>query len=75
MLKNVSFATAILSLVFRRRDWLALLGVLYLLIGVLGVYGLLRNPRLVELSFRLNLVGLLAVAIVFSAWPQKILDQ
>ncbi|HET6975700.1 MAG TPA: hypothetical protein VFI24_05225 [Pyrinomonadaceae bacterium] len=71
----VSLATIILSLVFLRRDWLVLLGGLYLLIGVLGIYGLLRNPRVVELSFVLNFVGLVIVAIVFSAWPRKVLDQ
>ncbi len=71
----ISLATIILSLVFLRRDWLVLLGGLYLLIGVLGIYGLLRNPRLVELSFLLNFFGLLAVAIVFTGWPRKVLDQ
>ena len=71
----ISLATLILSLVFLRRDWLALLGVLYLLIGVLGIYGLLRNPRVVELSFLLNLVGLPVVAIVFSVWPHMVLEQ
>jgi len=71
----ISLSTLILSLVFLRRDWLALLGGLYLLIGVLGIYGLLRNPRLVELSFLLNLVGLPIVGVVFSAWPLKILEK
>jgi hypothetical protein len=61
--------------VFLRRDWLALLGGLYFLIGVLGVYGLLRNPRLVEWSFVLNFVGLIVVAVVFSGWPQKVLER
>jgi hypothetical protein len=70
----VSLATLILSLVFLRRDWLVLIGGLYLLIGVIGLYGLLRNPRLVELSFLLNFLGLLVVAIFFSGWPQKVLD-
>jgi hypothetical protein len=71
----VSLSTLILSLVFLRRDWLLLLGVLYLLIGLLGIYGLLRNPRFVELSFALNFVGLIVVAIVFTAWPAKVLDH
>jgi hypothetical protein len=71
----VSVATLILSLVFLRRDWFALLGGLYFLIGILGVYGLLRNPRLVEWSFVLNFVGLLVVAVVFSVWPQKVLER
>jgi hypothetical protein len=71
----VSLSTLILSLVFLRRDWLALLGGLYLLIAIMGIYGLLRNPRFVEWSFLLNFVGLVVVAIVFSGWPRKILDQ
>jgi len=71
----ISLATLILSLVFLRRDWLVLLGGLYLLIGVLGIYGLRRSPRLVELSFLLSFVGVLVVAIVFGRWPAKILDQ
>lgn len=69
----ISLSTATLSLVFLRRDWLVLLGGLYLLIGVMGIYGLLRNPRIVEWSFGLNFVGLIVVAIVFSAWPGKVL--
>lgn len=71
----VSVSTLILSLVFLRRDWLALLGALYFLIGVIGIYGLLRSPRFVELSFGLNFVGLLVVAVLFSAWPQKVLER
>jgi len=71
----ISISTLILSLVFLRRDWLALLAGLYILIGVLGIVGLLRNPRLVELSFLLNLVGLPIVGIVFSVWPLKILEK
>ena len=72
----ISLSTLVLSLVFLRRDWLALLGVLYLLIGGICIYGLLLNrPRLVELSFLLNLVGLPIVAVVFSVWPHKILEE
>ncbi len=71
----VSISTLILSLVFLRRDWFALLGGLYVLVGAIGVYGLLRNPRLVEWSFMLSFVGLLAVAVIFSAWPQKVLER
>jgi hypothetical protein len=72
----ISLATLVLSLVFVRRDWLILLAVLYVLIGVTCIYGLLlRQPRFVELSFLLNLVGLPVVAIFFSGWPQKLLDQ
>lgn len=71
----ISLSTLVLSLVFVRRDWLALLGALYFLIAVMGVYGLLRNPRFVEWSFLLNFVGLLVVAVVFSAWPQKVLER
>lgn len=71
----VSLSTLILSLVFLRRDWLALLGALYFLIAIIGVYGLLRDPRFVEWSFLLNFVGLLVVAVVFSAWPQKVLER
>jgi hypothetical protein len=72
----ISLSTLVLSLVFLRRDWLALLGVLYLLIGGICIYGLLRNhPRLVELSFLLNLVGLPVVAVVFSVWPHKVLEE
>ena len=69
-------ATLILSLLFLRRDWLGLLGVLYLLIGIIGIYGLVRNhPRLVELSFGLYFVGVVAVAIVFTFYPRKILEH
>jgi len=71
----VSIATLLLSLVFLRRNWFALLGGLYILIGILGIYGLLRNVRLVELSFQLNFVGLVVMAVVFSVWPQKFLDR
>jgi hypothetical protein len=72
----ISLATIVLSFVFVRRDWLVLLAALYLLIGLTGLYGLLlRHPRFVELSFALNLVGLPVVAIVFSFFPQKILQQ
>ena len=72
----VFLATLIISLLFIRRDWVVLLGVLYLLIGVLGIYGLLRNqPRLVELAFGLYFVGVIGVAIVFTFFPRKILDQ
>jgi len=72
----VSLATVILSLVFLRRDWLALLGVLYLLIGAMGIYGLLlHSPRFIEMSFLLNFVGLLVVAVVFSVWPRRMLDS
>jgi len=71
----VSLTTLILSLVFLRRDWLVVLGALYVLIAIIGIYGLLRNPRFIELSFLLNFVGLLLVAVVFSAWPRKVLDQ
>jgi len=72
----ISLATLVLSLVFVRRDWLILLAALYVLIGVTCIYGLLlRQPRFVELSFLLNLVGLPVVAIFFSGWPQKLLDQ
>lgn len=71
----ISLATLILSLVFFRRDWLMLLGALYFLIAVMGIYGLLRNPRFVEWSFLLNFVGLLVVGVVFSAWPQKVLER
>lgn len=72
----ISLATIVLSLVFVRRDWLVLLAALYLLIGVTGLYGLLlRQPRCVELSFGLNLVGLPVVAFVFSFCPQKILEH
>src|SRR5215212_1047585 len=52
----VSLTTLILSLVFSRRDWLVVLGALYVLIAVSGIYGLLRNPRFIELSFLLNFV-------------------
>jgi hypothetical protein len=71
----VSIAVLVLSLVFLRRNWFALLAGLYILIGIFGIYGLLRNPRLVELSFLLNFVGLVVVAVVFSVWPQKVLDR
>jgi len=71
----VSLTTLILSLVFLRRDWLVVLGALYVLVALIGVYGLLRDPRFVEWSLRLNFVGLLLVAVVFSAWPQRVLDQ
>ena len=71
----VSLATGILSLVFWRTDWLALLGVLYVMIAVIGIYGLLRNPRLVELAFFLNFLGLLSIAIVFSGWPHRVLER
>jgi hypothetical protein len=71
----VSLSTLILSLVFLRRDWLVVLGALYFLIALMGIYGLLRDPRFVEWSFLLNFVGLLAVAVVFSAWPQKVLER
>jgi hypothetical protein len=71
----VSLSTLVLSLVFLRRDWLVQLGGLYLLIGVMGIYGLLHNPRFVEWSFGLNFVGLIVVATVFSAWPGKVLEQ
>jgi hypothetical protein len=72
----VSLSTTILSLVFLRRDWLMLLGALYLLIGVMGLYGLLRDePRFVEWSFGLNLAGLIVVAFVFSWWPRWVVDH
>ena len=72
----ISLSTIVLSLVFVRRDWLLLLAALYLIIGVTGIYGLLlRNPRCVELSFAVNLVGLPVVGIVFGFFPQKILQQ
>jgi len=72
----ISLSTIVLSLVFVRRDWLVLLAALYLLIGVTGLYGLLlRQPRCVELSFGLNLIGLPVVAFVFSFFPQKILEH
>lgn len=72
----ISLSTLVLSLVFVRRDWLILLASLYALIGVTCIYGLLlRQPRFVELSFGLNLVGLPVVGIFFSGWPQKLLDQ
>ena len=73
---SVFVATLIISLLFARRNWLALLGVLFLLIGVLGIYGLLQNqPRLVELAFRLYFLGVIAVAIVFTFFRRKILEQ
>jgi len=68
-------ATLILSLVFLRKDWLALLGVLYILIAVIGIYGLRRDPRFVERAFTLYFVGVLVIAIVFSLWPQKVLER
>ena len=71
----ISIALLILSLVFLRRNWLALLGGLYFLIGVLGIYGVLRMRGLVQLSFMLSLVGVLFVAVIFTRWPQKILEQ
>lgn len=71
----VSLSTLVLSLVFLRTDWLILLGGLYLLIGLMGIYGLRRDPRFVEWSFGLNFIGLIVVAIVFSAWPGKVLEQ
>lgn len=70
----VSIATLILSLVFLRRDWLALLGVFYFFIGVIGIYGILRDPRFVERSFLLSFVGVLVVAIVFTFWSRKVLE-
>ena len=70
----VSLATLILSLVFLRRDWLVLLGVFYFFIGVIGIYGILRDPRFVERSFYLSFVGVLAVAIVFTFLPRKVLE-
>ena len=69
----VSLATLILSLVFLQKDWLALLGGFYFLIGIIGIYGILRDPRFVEGSFLLSFVGVLAVAIVFTFWPGKVL--
>jgi hypothetical protein len=71
----VSIAVLVLSLVFLRRNWFALLCGLYLLIGILGIYGLLVNPRLVELSLLLLLASVLAVAVIFSVWPQKVLER
>ena len=71
----VSIAVLVLSLVFLRRNWFALLGGLYVLIGILGIYGLLRNPRLVELSFALNFIGVLVVAVTFSLRSQKVLEH
>jgi hypothetical protein len=71
----ISLSTLTLSLVFLRRDWLAVIGVLYLLVGIIGVYGLLRDPRFVEWSFRLSFVGLLLVAVVFTGWPRRVLDH
>ena len=71
----ISIATLVLSLVFLRRNWLALLGGLYFLIGIVGIYGLMGDqPRLVEWSFLLSLVGVLFVAVIFSGWPQKVLE-
>ncbi len=71
----ISIATLVLSLVFLRRNWFALLGGLYVLIGLLGIYGILRDARLVELSFVLNLIGAVVVAVIFSKCPQKVLDH
>lgn len=72
----ISLSTLILSLVFLRRDWIALLGVLYFFIAILGLIGLLSDrPRLVELSFLLNLAGLVGVALVFTGWPGKVLEK
>jgi hypothetical protein len=71
----ISIALLILSLVFLRRNWLALLGGLYFLIGVLGIYGVLQMRGLVQLSFMLSLLGVLFVAVIFTRWPEKILEH
>ena len=71
----VSLSTLILSLVFLRRDWLVLLGALFFVIGLIGIYGILRDPRFVEWSFRLSLAGVVVVAIFFTGWRRKVLDQ
>lgn len=71
----VSLSTLILSLVFLRRDWLILLGAFFLVIGLIGLYGILRDPRFVEWSFRLSFGGILLVAIFFTGWPRKVLNQ
>lgn len=71
----VSISTLILSLVFLRRDWLVLLGAFFFVVGLIGLYGILRDPRFVEWSFRLSFGGILFVAILFTGWPRKVLDQ
>ncbi|HXS00945.1 MAG TPA: hypothetical protein VN724_10245, partial [Pyrinomonadaceae bacterium] len=71
----ISIATLILSLVFLRRNWLALLGGLYFVIGILGIYGVLQMRGLVQLSFKLSLVGVLFVAVIFTRWPHTVLEH
>jgi len=71
----ISIATLILSLVFLRRNWLALLSGLYFVIAILGIYGVLQMRGLVQLSFKLSLVGVLIVAVIFTRWPHTVLEH
>jgi hypothetical protein len=71
----IAIATLVLSLVFLRRNWLALLGALYFLTGVLGIYGVVQMRGLVQLSFLLSLIGVLFVALIFTRWPHKVLEH
>jgi hypothetical protein len=71
----ISISMFAVSFLFLRDDWLALLGVLNLLVAVSLVYGLLRSPRVIEWAFLLNFVGVLAVGVVFSVWPRSVLRR
>ena len=70
-----AFATLLLSLLFLRRNWLVVLFGLYIVVGLLCLGGLLgKKPSLVEWAFSLTALALVPLALVFTFWPQKVLE-
>jgi hypothetical protein len=78
----ISLATLALSPIFLwgggRRALFAGGGLflLYVLIGVLTLWGILGGrPRLVMTGFLLNFVGVIVVAVLFSLWPRRVASR
>lgn len=70
-----ALTTLLLSPLFLRRDWLALLVPVYVVVGALCLAGVLgRKPVLVEFAFLLTLAALVPLAVVFTAWPKWVVD-
>ncbi|HWS90804.1 MAG TPA: hypothetical protein VN282_27790 [Pyrinomonadaceae bacterium] len=78
----ISLATLALSTVFMWGGdskvllWGGGLFLLYALIGLLTLAGILGGlPRLVAFGFLLNFLGLLGIAVLFTAWPRWVVGR
>jgi hypothetical protein len=68
----IFLATALLSALFWRHNWIGLITILYILSAVVGFAGLIHRPA-IEWSSYLTAIATILVAVIFSGFPEKFL--